>query len=84
MLKKARMVKLVVVSAVLLAGASWLWAAHSDDFGCDGCHVPHNAEALPGVPLWNGSDTTVTFTMSPTLISSRPLRFSILFKTLNP
>jgi hypothetical protein len=37
-------------------------AAHSD-YGCDGCHTPHNAEDLPGVPLWNGNETTVTFTM---------------------
>ena len=37
--------------------------SHSDLVGCDGCHVPHNAEMLPGVPLWNGSETTITFTM---------------------
>ena len=37
--------------------------AHSDLFGCSGCHTPHNAETLPGVPLWNGSETTLTFTM---------------------
>mgnify|MGYP000698692613 CR=1 FL=1 len=37
--------------------------AHSDLFGCDGCHVPHNAGNLPGVPLWNGSEQTATFTM---------------------
>ncbi len=37
--------------------------AHSDLFGCDGCHAPHNAETLPGVPLWNGTEPTVTFTM---------------------
>ncbi|MBW7989422.1 MAG: cytochrome C [Planctomycetes bacterium] len=37
--------------------------AHSDLFTCDGCHTPHNADTLPGVPLWNGLDTTVTFTM---------------------
>ena len=37
--------------------------AHSDLFSCDGCHTPHNADTLPGVPLWNGLDTTVTFTM---------------------
>jgi hypothetical protein len=36
--------------------------AHSDLFSCDGCHTPHHAEALPGVPLWNGLETTVTFT----------------------
>lgn len=37
--------------------------AHSDLFGCDGCHEPHNAGSLPGVPLWNGNEPTVTFTM---------------------
>ncbi len=37
--------------------------AHSDLFSCNGCHTPHHAEALPGVPLWNGLETTVTFTM---------------------
>ncbi|MHC4726810.1 MAG: cytochrome c3 family protein [Planctomycetota bacterium] len=37
--------------------------AHSDLFTCDGCHTPHNAEALPGLPLWNGTETIVTFTM---------------------
>jgi predicted CXXCH cytochrome family protein len=37
--------------------------AHSDLFSCDGCHTPHHAEALPGVPLWNGLETTITFTM---------------------
>lgn len=37
--------------------------AHSDLVGCDGCHIPHNAGTLPGVPLWNGSQTSVTFTM---------------------
>ncbi len=36
--------------------------SHSDLYSCDGCHTPHNAETLPGVPLWNGLETTVTFT----------------------
>ncbi len=35
---------------------------HSD-MGCDLCHTPHHAETLPGVPLWNGTATTTTFTM---------------------
>ena len=39
--------------------------AHSDLFGCDGCHEPHNAGNLPGVPLWNGNEPTATFTLSP-------------------
>jgi hypothetical protein len=37
--------------------------AHSDLFGCDGCHMPHDSKNLPGVPLWNGSETTTTFVM---------------------
>jgi cytochrome c peroxidase len=58
----------VMVSGMLITPAGWAAAAHSDLVGCDGCHVPHNAGTLPGVPLWNGSQTTVTFTMytSPT------------------
>jgi hypothetical protein len=36
---------------------------HTYLFGCDGCHTPHNAAALPGVPLWNGRETTRTFVM---------------------
>jgi len=53
----------VIVSSLLTTPAVWAAAAHSDLVGCDGCHVPHNADQLPGVPLWNGSETTVTFTM---------------------
>jgi len=53
----------VMISGLLAAPASWAATAHSDMVGCDGCHVPHNADQLPGVPLWNGSETTVTFTM---------------------
>lgn len=36
--------------------------AHSD-FGCKSCHTPHHSEDLPGVPLWNGSETLKTFTV---------------------
>jgi hypothetical protein len=53
----------LVISGLLTAVATWGATAHSDLVGCDGCHVPHNAGKLPGVPLWNGSETTVTFTM---------------------
>lgn len=55
----------VVTILVALSAAVAVWAqtAHSDLVGCDGCHVPHNAGRLPGVPLWNSSETTVTFTM---------------------
>jgi hypothetical protein len=56
----ARLSLAVMASTLLMAG--WAAGAHSDH-GCDGCHVPHNADAMPGVPLWNGSETTVTFTM---------------------
>lgn len=52
----------MMLTGLFMAAAAWGTYAHSDD-GCDGCHVPHNAEMLPGVPLWNGSETTVTFTM---------------------
>ncbi len=37
--------------------------AHTYLFGCDACHTPHNAEAQPGAPLWNGSETKTTFVM---------------------
>jgi len=35
---------------------------HTYLFGCEGCHTPHNV-VLPGVPLWNGSQTKTTFVM---------------------
>ena len=46
-----------------LTQAAVMGIAHSDLFGCSGCHTPHNAESLPGVPLWNGLETKATFTM---------------------
>jgi hypothetical protein len=49
------------LAATLLWGG-WAAAAHSD-YGCDNCHTPHNAGSMPGVPLWNGHETTTTFTM---------------------
>jgi len=52
-----------VLAALCLPTAVMAVIAHSDLFGCDGCHQPHNAENLPGVPLWNGNEPTVTFTM---------------------
>jgi len=55
--------RLLVVLACLLTPAVVMALAHSNLFGCSGCHVPHNAESLPGVPLWNGSETTTTFVM---------------------
>lgn len=58
----------VMIAGLLLAPAGGAGPAHSDFVGCDACHVPHNAIPLVGVPLWNGSETAVTFTMytSPT------------------
>ena len=53
----------VILSGLFATGAARAQTAHSDLVGCDGCHVPHNADRMPGVPLWNGSETTVTFTM---------------------
>ena len=55
--------RLAVVLVGLLTPAVVMALAHSDLFGCNGCHTPHNAEALPGVPLWNGNETTTTFVM---------------------
>jgi hypothetical protein len=57
-----------IVSSLLMVSLAGAGTPHSDMVGCDGCHVPHNATASGIVPLWNGSDTTVTFTMysSPT------------------
>lgn len=60
---KLAKVGLLAVLAGLLTPIAVMAIAHSDLFGCNGCHTPHNAKALPGVPLWNGSETTATFTM---------------------
>jgi hypothetical protein len=56
-------VSLLTILIGLLTPIAVMAIAHSDQFGCDGCHEPHNSDAMPGVPLWNGNDTTVTFTM---------------------
>jgi len=55
--------RLLVVLVGLLTPTVVFAIAHSDLFGCNGCHTPHNAQSLPGVPLWNGSETTTTFVM---------------------
>lgn len=55
--------RLIVLLVALLTPTVVMAIAHSDLFGCYGCHTPHNAESLPGVPLWNGSETTITFVM---------------------
>jgi len=51
-----------IILAILLTPTVVMAIAHSDLFSCDGCHTPHHAELLPGVPLWNGLETTITFT----------------------
>jgi predicted CXXCH cytochrome family protein len=58
-----RVAVIVGVLAALCLPTAVFALAHSDLFGCDGCHEPHNAGTLPGVPLWNGNEGTVTFTM---------------------
>ena len=55
--------RLLVVLVGLLTPTVVIALSHSDLFGCNGCHTPHNADTLPGVPLWNGLDTTTTFVM---------------------
>ncbi len=54
---------LLAILAGLFTPTAAMALAHSDLFGCNGCHTPHNAETLPGVPLWNGRETTQTFVM---------------------
>lgn len=62
---KSRLAKLGLWAVLvgLLAQTAVMGIAHSDLFGCSGCHTPHNADSLPGVPLWNGLQTQTTFTM---------------------
>jgi predicted CXXCH cytochrome family protein len=62
---KQRFVRLylLVILVAFLTPTVVLAIAHSDLFGCNGCHTPHNADTLPGVPLWNGSETRTTFVM---------------------
>jgi predicted CXXCH cytochrome family protein len=54
---------LIVIFTGLFLSTVATALSHSDLFGCDGCHEPHDAQTLPGVPLWNGNETTTTFTM---------------------
>jgi predicted CXXCH cytochrome family protein len=62
---KANLIRVGVLAILigLLTQTGVMGLAHSDLFGCQGCHTPHNAKTLPGVPLWNGRETTLTFTM---------------------
>jgi predicted CXXCH cytochrome family protein len=62
---KFSFVKVAFLAVVLglLVQTAVRGVAHSDLFGCSGCHTPHNAKTLPGVPLWNGLETKTTFTM---------------------
>jgi predicted CXXCH cytochrome family protein len=62
---KSSLVRIGLLVALIgfLTQAAVMGIAHSDLFGCSGCHTPHNAESLPGVPLWSGLETKTTFTM---------------------
>lgn len=55
--------KLKLMCLLMVCGLPLVVMAAHSDYGCDGCHTPHNSEQLPGVPLWNGTTTTTTFTM---------------------
>ncbi len=57
-----KLLAIILVVVLLISQSGILLAAHSN-YGCDGCHTPHNSTASPSVPLWNGSETTQTFTM---------------------
>ena len=74
MKKKLSKVDLLLFLAIFFTPTVVMALAHSDLFSCNGCHTPHNAEALPGVPLWNGLETTVTFT---TMYSSKSFQGTI-------
>ncbi|MCC6679658.1 MAG: hypothetical protein IT445_02040 [Phycisphaeraceae bacterium] len=54
-----------------LVGLVWAGSALAHpEYGCESCHVPHNADADPAVPLWNPDHTTTTLTdhyASPTM-----------------
>ncbi len=63
MKSRLAMVGVLAVLVGLMAQSAVMGIAHSDLFGCNGCHTPHNADSLPGVPLWNGLQTKTTFTM---------------------
>jgi len=55
--------RLLLVLVGLLTPTVVMALGHTYLFGCDACHTPHDGETLPGVPLWNGSETTTTFVM---------------------
>ena len=59
---KLKQIVLILALAPMIVPVG-LWAAAHSDFGCKSCHAPHHAGDLPGVPLWNGSETTTTFTL---------------------
>jgi hypothetical protein len=57
------------VVGLCVLGSVSVTQAHPD-YGCDSCHVPHNAAADQAVPLWNPEHTTTTLTgnyTSPTM-----------------
>ena len=57
----------LIVVLVLIMPVAAMAAIDPNDahtyYGCDSCHTVHNAEVLTGVPLWNGHQTTTTFTL---------------------
>jgi predicted CXXCH cytochrome family protein len=55
--------RLLMFFAICFTSTATFALVHSDIFGCDPCHVVHDAKTLPGVPLWSGNETTTTFTM---------------------
>ena len=59
---KLKQIVMILALAPMIVPVGLMAAAHSD-FGCKSCHTPHHAGNLPGVPLWNGSETTKTFTL---------------------
>ena len=52
---------LTLMAVVAFMPTSAMAAAHSDH-GCASCHTPHKAVSGT-MPLWNGAQTTATFTM---------------------
>jgi len=52
----------ILVAVVMFMPILAMGAAHSDN-GCASCHTPHKAVESTLVPLWNGAETTQTFTM---------------------
>lgn len=58
---KLKHIVLVLALVPMIVPIGVMGAGHSDT-GCKSCHTPHHAGDLPGVPLWNGTETVKTFT----------------------